>query len=126
MSDITVYDVNPVGMTAVITGSSGNYTVTVEYNSSSFATMDDWFRTMPGSITINMSSTTVPSGYELGATGDGSWTSTSPSALVGTFVPATGGDESWSFTIVLLSEGLVVARHDPTFTAKKMSSGADE
>lgn len=124
MSTIEIQNVNPVGLVAVVTPIvGGGYSVKLSYGTTTnVTTLFDDFDSMPSTVTINVTSSTVPSGYHLEASGDGTWTTVSASSLSGSF--AGSGEESsveYSFTILLVSDSSeVVARHDPRVVLRKI------
>jgi hypothetical protein len=119
---ITLNSINPIDLVAVVSSSGGGYTVTVDYGTTTADAIEDTFGTIPD-VTVNVTSTTVPSGYYLRATGDGSWTANSASSLTGTFTGGTGLSYPYSFTVHVTNGTTVLASHDPRLTLKKLGSG---
>lgn len=123
MSTVDLRNTEPIAIEAFVTAvSGGGYAITIECDDTiTEDIVDSWYEPAPATITVNVTSTTVPSGYHLGATGDGSWTTVSSSSLTGAFTVSPASVTESSFTIVLYSGTQVVARHDPRLTIKRMS-----
>ncbi|MCB9568930.1 MAG: hypothetical protein H6710_17235 [Myxococcales bacterium] len=77
---------------------------------------------MPSAVTVDVSSTTVPSGYALAASGDGAWTSNSASSLSGVFSIQNSDIEFFDFSVSLIEGGLAIARADPRLIIRKINS----
>jgi hypothetical protein len=121
MSTVNLTNSDPIPLTAVVTAIiGGGYSVAVYYSSDVADDIIDSFTTIPSTVIVNVTSTTVPAGYHLGATGDGSWTLNNASSISGAF-GASGSALEGSFTVVLYSGSQVVARHDPRLTIKSIS-----
>lgn len=117
-----IYEQNPIGLVAVVTSGAG-YTVTVEYDSEEVSVVDDGFEDPPATVTVNVTSTTVPTGYHLAAEGDGSWSSSGPSNLSGTFSgPGAAPDVGYNFTIVLYYGTSRITAHDPRLILRRVTS----
>lgn len=112
MTTATISDVNPIPLLAVVS-STTPYTVTVEYGSTAIDAIDDSFGTVPATVVVNVTSTTVPSGHHLTASGDGSWTLNTSSSITGVFTVASPEGLECSFTVELSDGTSVVASHDP-------------
>lgn len=121
MSTVNLTNSDPIPLTAVVTQLiSGGYSVAVYHAGTTADYIIDSFTSIPSTVNVNVTSTTVPSGYHLGATGDGSWTLNSASSITGSFSSA-GAALDGSFTVVLYSGTMVVAQHDPRLTIKSIS-----
>lgn len=125
MSDINVSDTDPLDFNAVITGSPvTGYVVTIQYGSPAETVVDliDTFETLPTTLTLNVDSSTVPSGYSLSGSGGGTWTNTSASSLSTTLTLTGGARQAFNFTISLVDPvGAVAALHDPRVIVKKLA-----
>lgn len=119
---ISITEINPIALTAVIS-STTPYTVTLKYAGTDIGTgITDAFRIIPSTVTINISSSTVPAGHHLAGSGVGStWSTISPSSISGAF-PGVPAGTYYDFTVQILSGTTVVATHDPRLTLQKMTT----
>lgn len=125
MSDVDLNEINPIPLTAVVSSGSGGYTVSIQYNVPPPVTVgeiSDSFRVLPSTLTVNVVSSTVPSGYHLAASGDGTWTSVSSSSLSGAFTVPDQDRSTYDFTILVVSGTQVLASVDPRIIVKKLGS----
>ena len=75
---------------------------------------------MPATITVLVSSTTVPTNYHLQAHGDGTWTTLSDSSITGTFT--TDEVNRFHFTILVTDGAVTLAKIDPRLIIRKLGS----
>ena len=125
MADIDISNVNPIPLTAVVTSVGGNYVVTLEYNvppPTATTSISDTFTTMPSSVGVNVTSSTVPAGYVLEARGDGSWGTGTSTGVSGTFTIVGQDPNAFDFTIVVTDGSRPLARIDPRLIVKKAGS----
>lgn len=121
MSTVNLTNSDPIPLTAVVTQIiGGGYSVSVLYSSTVATYIIDSFVTIPSTVTVNVTSSTVPAGYHLAASGDGSWTLNSASSITGTF-SAAGAALDGSFTVDLYLGATRVAFHDPRITIKPVT-----
>ncbi|MEZ4453823.1 MAG: hypothetical protein R3B09_30485 [Nannocystaceae bacterium] len=123
-NDVEVTEVNPIAMVAIVTTdpTNGGYSISVEYGGQPIGILVDQFETLPASVSVAVTSTTVPSGYSLGATGAGSWTSVSASWITGVFTLVDRELQTFDFTVVLNAGVETVAHTDPRLIIKKLLS----
>jgi hypothetical protein len=125
MSSIHIQDTDPIPLVAAVTTTAAGYVVTLEYNVPPVESVDDItddFGTMPSSVTVNVTSTTVPSGYYLEASGGGTWTSSGASSISGVFTirdPLLG---LFDFSVRVTNGSLTLAKADPRLIVRKMNS----
>lgn len=124
MSSVAITNINPIGLVAVVTPIlGGGYSLTLQYSTSTdVVAITDDFASMPSTVTVDVTSSTVPSGHHLEAAGSGTWTTISSSSLTGTF-PGSGAQASiaYDFTILLSNGSSIVARHDPRLLLRKLN-----
>ena len=121
MSTVNLTNSDPIPLTAVVTAIiGGGYSVAVYYSTEVADSIVDSFTQIPSTVLVNVTSSTVPAGHHLGATGDGSWTLNSASSITGSFSSA-GAALDGSFTVVLYSGTKVVAQHDPRLSIRSIS-----
>jgi hypothetical protein len=111
-SDEVISATNPVNLTAVISASGSTYSLVVQLGGIGIRSVTNEFSGMPSSVTVNVTSASVPAGYYLTATGDGSWTTASASSLSGVFTVTDPDEESFTFDINL-TNGLTIVAGDP-------------
>lgn len=126
MSDINLSGVNPIPLTAVVTSDVSGYKGVLQYDlppPTTVCDIDDSFATVPATVTVQVSSTTVPASYYLEAKGGGTWTALSGSSLSGTF--ATPDDYNrFDFSILVTNGSVVLVRIDPRMIIRKLGSGS--
>ena len=123
MSEVILEAVNPILITAVVTSDLSGYTVTFEYDVPPPTTFDDIvdrFHSVPETISVQVSSTTLPTGHYLAASGAGTWTASSASSLSGVFV--THDVNVFCFTINVMNGSERVAHRDPRLIIRKLGS----
>ncbi len=122
MSTVYIAAVNPIALDAVVTAVGALYTVVTKYNQPpvvSVVDLEDSFTTLPATLTVNLTSTTVPSGYHLAVTGAGTWTTLGSSALTGAFTVPSASSTSFTFTVVVTNGATTLASHDPKITVRR-------
>ena len=123
MSSVEIDAINPIPLLAVVHVGG---TVTVDYNVPPQTSVDeitDTFATLPASVTVNVTSSTVPSGYWLEAEGDGTWSTLPDGTLSGVFsVPSNVNSVTYAFTIIVTNGIRELARHDPRLVIRKATS----
>ncbi|MFZ6183708.1 hypothetical protein [Nannocystis pusilla] len=125
MSSVTIDNINPIPLNAVVISRSSGYTITLQYDEPPPTTVDeitDRFIEMPTTVQITITPTTVPSGHHLAAAGDGTWTSGPNGSLVGVFQIFGVEPNTFAFTISLTLDGRLVASADPRLIVKKLGS----
>jgi hypothetical protein len=123
MSTVQISETNPIPLIATVSSSGGVYSVALSMTAASgFDEIDDTFGNVPPTVTVNVTSTTVPSGYHLAASGDGSWTSNGSSSISGVFTAGTTLAGPYSFTILVTDGTTILAQHDPRLIIRKMGS----
>lgn len=122
MNEVGVTDTNPIDFTAAVTQVSTGYEVHVLYGSTPVEELTDTFTEMPPTLTLSVTSSTVPSGFSLRAIGSGVWSSASSSSLSTTLALSGASPELFYFTVELYdSSGRRVAHDDPRIIVKKLS-----
>lgn len=123
MSSVEIDAINPIPLLAVVTVGG---TVTLDYDEPPEVSVDeitDDFATMPSSVTVNVTSSTVPSGYHLAAEGDGTWSTRPDGTFSGVFsVPSGANSVTYGFTIIVTNGITEFARHDPRLVIRKTTS----
>lgn len=115
----TLTNLSTIPLTAVISGTTG-YTIRVDYGSLQDVTViyDNFYNvSLPSTVTVEITSTTVPAGYTLSVEGGGSW-----SGLTGTFALDPDEGVVSAFTLVLtppLGGGDPIT-HDPRLMVRKI------
>jgi hypothetical protein len=123
MADIDLSNTNPIPLTAIVNSIGGNYIVQLDYGTTNVSSITDTFTTLPPTVTVIVTSTTVPSGYSLTWRGDGSWTADNSSTLTGVFTVVGQDPNTFEFTILVSNGATVLARVDPRLIVKKLSPG---
>lgn len=125
MTSVTLTNVNPIALDAVVTAVGGVYSVETQYYVPPATTVDqinaDYSTSYPATVVVNVTSTSVPTGYYLVASGDGSWTTVSSSSLTGVFTVGEGSTTVYSFTISV-TNGFQMAGGDPRLVIRKIFS----
>jgi hypothetical protein len=125
MANIPITAINPIPLNAVVSSSGGVYSVVVQYNVPPATTADeitDSFVNTPTTVTVNVTSSTVPSGYYLDATGDGTWTLNNSSSISGAFTVSAEATTRYEFTVVVTDGDEILARHDPLLLIRRLPS----
>lgn len=113
---VSIQNTNPIALTAILSAGPP-YAVTVNYGASLANSILDTFTTaMPGSVTVTVTATSMPAGYHLAATGDGTWTTVSTTVISGVFTLAATLD--FSFTVIITDGTTILAQHDPRLSIR--------
>lgn len=123
MSTAALENQTTIPLTAVVTPvTGGSYTLSLTCGTITHVDLiTDDFDAWPSSVTVTVTSSTLPSGFHIETSGHGSWTAVSNSQLTGTFA-GSEPDATFDFTILLYDGQTFITSSDPRLILHKVGA----